>query len=216
MNKFLIVILSCYKNKHLWDKIINRIEDDIIIFCGNEDQEEDFILENKILSLKCRDTYECLPEKIICMLDSILKIDKYKDITHIIKIDDHDTMFDSSTIDKLNDIILNSKSPIDYAGQRFNNSFRASGKWHFNKCSKNSIWDKNEYIGPVVPRIDGGCGYVLSRKSINIINEKYKPCDIDNIYKTHIYEDIMIALILRENNVLPIKIPPIIIGDKSN
>jgi hypothetical protein len=51
---------------------------------------------------------------------------------------------------------------------------------------------------------------------MNIINEKYKQCDIDNIYKTHIYEDIMIALILRENNVLPIKILPIIIGDKSN
>jgi hypothetical protein len=214
MEKILIVVLSCYKNKHLWDNILKRIENNVIIFCGDQQQKEDYILENKILSLKCRDTYECLPEKIICMINSILNIDTFKDITHILKLDDHDTMFNDSTINILNHIIVNSKNSIDYAGQTLYNGYTSNGSWHLNKCSKNSIWAKKKYTGPVVPWIDGGCGYVLSKKSMNIINNKYKPCDIDTVYKTHIYEDIMIALILREKNILPLKIPQIIRGDK--
>lgn len=56
----LVVILSCFKNKHLWEKIINKSINNLIIFCGYPNLESDYLYENKILYLKCEDTYDHL------------------------------------------------------------------------------------------------------------------------------------------------------------
>ena len=50
------------------------------------------------------------------------------------------------------------------------------------------------YAGIYVPWCEGGVGYILSRNAINRLP--------DNInYRDHIYEDVMIAIFLKENNI---------------
>ena len=213
--KPLIVILSCQQNEHLWDELLAR-DKNVIIFCGDETLETDFILDNRILYLKCKDTYDHLPEKVYKMISSILKIPEYNNITHIMKIDDHDTYFNSKT----NNIIKNTvNNHINYCGQTVqqyrkpHNSYRGNNKWHFNKCPKNSIWYNFPYLGEYTPWVDGGCGYILSRKSMNLIKDNFKD-DVSQIYKNHIYEDLMIGLVLRKYKIYPIKVNKLISGDK--
>ena len=56
--------------------------------------------------------------------------------------------------------------------------------------------------------IGGGQGYILSRKAMKIISNYFT--NIEKIFKNHIYEDVMIALILNEHNIKPVKIKQII------
>jgi hypothetical protein len=210
---FLIVILSCYNNRYLWDNLLKYCPDQSIVFYGNEDQCEEFILKDHILSLKCGDTYECLPEKIVCMVHAIRSINQFKDVKHIFKIDDHDTKFDNSLIEKLNCLFSQSLS-LDYAGQLIHSGIGTCRTWHINKCTPTSIWNNKPYDGPYVSWTDGGHGYILSRRSMDIICEKYGPSNIKDIRETHIYEDVMISLILHEKHIFPTQIDAIIVGDK--
>ena len=85
--------------------------------------------------------------------------------------------------------------------------------WHFNKCPENSYWNYKLYKGPYTTWVDGGCGYLLSKKSMNLITEYYDS-NQDDIFKNHIYEDLMIALILFHHNILGTKIEKIIFSPK--
>ena len=202
--RVLPVVMSCVKNKSLWRNILSSHKS-CIIFCAKK-LETDFLLEDRILYLNCRDTYECLPEKIICMINAILKINIFSDVTHIIKIDDHDTHFSNEMDDKIYKCILDT---YDYAGQKIQ---KGSGNrnYHFGKCSNNSFWNTTSYNGEYTDWADGGSGYILSRRAMLIINNKYSIDDINTIYKTHIFEDVMIALILKHANIFPVKIDKII------
>lgn len=206
------VILSCQKNKHLWQNIIKKIPN-CIIFCGIPNLNKNFILKNNILLLKCNDFYEGLPEKIIAMIDSILQIEKFNEYTHIIKIDDHDTKIPENyfeNIEKNFNIISNS----DYCGQNVHNGKYVSRNWHFHKCSSNYRFRFTEYKGIFVPWIDGGCGYILSKNAMYKINSIYNFTNLNNVGLYHIYEDLMIAIILSKFNIYPIKTGKIIHGDK--
>jgi hypothetical protein len=202
----LIVFLSCYKNNHLWNNLLKTVSN-CIIFCGNPDINEEFIFKDKILTLKCPDTYDYLPLKTFLMIKAVLNIPEFNNITHIFKVDDHDTRVDAN----INNAIENipSIAHIDYCGQNINNHYYGNREWHFNKCPLDSIWHNKSYSGPYVPWVDGGCGYILSRKALHLICKE----TIDEV-KEHIYEDLMIALILHSNNIHPIKIQNIISGDK--
>lgn len=210
----LVVVLSCKKNEHLWSEIIDKNINNLIIFCGDPQLESNYLYKNKILYLKCEDTYDYLPTKIYMMIYAILDIDEFSSITHIFKIDDHDTKFEINIIDKIKSVITNN---MDYGGQSVNahnrkkNTFRGKYKWHYKKCPKSSIWYKKPYLGDYVPWCDGGCGYFLSKKSMKLIK-----CSLskEEIHKNHIYEDLMIANILHQHNIEPIKVNNIIIGDK--
>ena len=172
----LIVVLSCKKNEHLWSKIIEKNINNLIIFCGDNELKSNYLYKNKILYLKCEDTYDHLPTKIYMMIEAILDIDEFSSITHIFKLDDHDTNFDINTIDKIKNVITNN---MDYSGQKVNGPYRKNkirkikfirgdDKWHYNKCPKSSIWYNKPYLGDYVPWCDGGCGYILSKKSMKV------------------------------------------------
>lgn len=201
----LVVVLSCNKNKHLWSKIIEKNIDNLIIFCGDPQLKSNYLYKNKILYLKCDDTYDHLPTKIYMMIKAILDI---------FKIDDHDTKFQMNIIDKIKSVITKN---MDYSGQRVfkqckkKNTFQGNNKYHYNKCPKSSIWYNMPYLGDYVPWCDGGCGYILSRKSMKLI--KYSLSNKE-IYKNHIYEDLMIGIVLHQHNIDTIKINNIIIVDK--
>ena len=226
--KPLIVILSCKMHAHLWPELLKKSPDTIIFMC-NPDLNTEYSLDNRILSLKCEDTYDHLPTKVYQMITSILSISEFESITHVFKIDDHDTVFDSDTIGKLSLVLKNRK--MDYCGQNINfmgerlNSYHIVGNafttskvdntWHYNKSPKTSRWYNAPYLGDYAPWIDGGCGYVLSRKAMRLIECTYKG-RMDEIYQHYIYEDLMVALILRKYNIYPQRIDAIIVGDKTD
>ena len=205
-NNVLIVFLSCKKNQHLWDNLLKNIPNSII-FYGDPDLQEEYVLKNQILQLRCEDTYDFLPKKIILMNRAICKIEQFQDITHIFKIDDYDTVVPLNI-----QYTLNSMELFDYCGQRLNGHIYP--RWHFNKVSKDSFWYNKEYNKPEniekIVWFDGGCGYILSKKAmvyVAIENEH-------TIGNNHIYEDTMVSMILRKKNVYPKRIPIIIQGDK--
>tara|TARA_B110000208_G_C11627266_1_gene379505 strand:- start:72 stop:698 length:627 start_codon:yes stop_codon:yes gene_type:complete len=203
----LIVIMSCRKNSHLWNNLKN-CDKTCIIFCGDPSLKTDYVYKNRILYLKCEDTYDHLPTKVYMMIWAILKLGEFSNITHIFKLDDHDTKFSKDLKNK----IINIKSPnTDYCGQLIQNHLPGYRDWHFNKCPTTSIWHNRPYPGDYVPWCDGGCGYLLSRKCMYlIVNSLIK----EKIYTSHIFEDVMIAFILFHHNIHPIKINNIIVGDK--
>ena len=198
----LIVVLSCQKNKHIWSKIINKNIKNLIIFCGDPNLKSNYLYKNNILYLKCEDTYDHLPTKIYMMINAILDIDDFSSITHIFKLDDHDTVFDNNIIKKIKSL---KRENMDYSGQNICDVL--DSKWHYNKCPKSSIWHNKPYSGDYVPWADGGCGYLLSRKSMGLIKNNLSK---NEIYKKHIYEDMMIALVLHNFNISPKKINNII------
>jgi len=198
------------KNKHLWsDKI--KIYNNSLIFVGGSTNTfyDNF---NKVLYLKCNDMYDGLVEKMILMIEHILKLTEFKDITHILKIDDHDTNYNETNIIDLynNEIIINN----DYIGQKIN-KFIPCQIWHYGKVSEESYWYNKPYISKRMSWLDGGCGYILSRKAMEFINKDYNSNNINSLIKEEIYEDITISKILKKNGILPMSCDFKINGDKS-
>ena len=162
------------------------------------------------MQLKCPDTYDYLPMKIYCMLNALKQLESFNNITHIFKIDDLDVKFNDNINEKLIKIpnIMN----INYAGQRLIKNIKdhqVCRTWRFNKCPPTSKWYNKEYDGEYVPWIDGGCGYILSKISIHLIaNED------ESYIQNHIYEDLMVAILLKKYNIIPIGIKQLFRGSR--
>jgi len=177
--------------------------DNIIIFCGKSDRTY-FDKSSKVLYLKCNDFYEGLPEKMICMIDQVLTLECFKDVTHILKVDDHDIDYisDSSCIERLND--RDELWKYDYIGQTLREVPGSGyGGCHFGKVTPGSYWDSRFYTGPFTTWADGGSTYILSRIALEIITMKYQALDIDRLRANEIYEDVMIARILADYGIKP-------------
>ena len=213
--EFLIVVLSCKKNKHLWDDILKQ-GPNIIIFCGDEKTEQ-FRYENRVLYLNCNDNYEGLPEKVICMIDAVLKINIFNNFTHFIKIDDHDAIINYDRVINLSQMYVNGN---DYCGFLISGikqdgtymkpgTFYVNRRYHFNKCSEDSQWNNKEYSGIYAPYAWGGL-YILSRKSLVFINSIYTSNSIEEIRQNHIYEDLLLGITLNRFGIMPKYIPKMI------
>ena len=146
---------------------------------------------SKILSIDCNDKYEGLPEKVLKTFKYIVESNKFDQYTQFIKLDD--------------DMVV--KSPIDYnfiekkhyIGCVHNSYGDAScvRSWHIGKCSKNSLWNDKVYSGEYTPWCKGGHGYIISRYAIETIKD-------DTAYEDHIYEDLYIAILLKNRGIGPI------------
>lgn len=213
--KFLFAILSCRKNKHLWDEILKR-NDNIIIFCGGE-TEGIFRYENRVLYLNCNDFYEGLPEKVICMINAILNMNIFNQYTHLVKIDDHDALLDYNQVINLCQMYVNGNdycgfliSGINKEGTYFKpGTFYVNRRYHFNKCSNDSVWNSKEYSGIYAPYAWGGL-WIVSRKSLVCINSVYSFKDKGEVSENHIYEDLMVGIILNRFGIMPKYIPKMI------
>lgn len=184
----LYIFFSCKKNinksylriKNMMSKL--KLNNYIIVVGSNKDI---YYKEVNLLFINCNDNYEGYPEKIINTYNFI-KTNKFlKHNKYLIKMDD--------------DVII--KKPFDnirlydYCGI-INNDLNISRDWHFNKCSKYSIWNSKKYNGTVVPYCLGGYSYILSFS----ILDYFKNCnDFDN----EIYEDLYVAKILYNNKIFP-------------
>lgn len=222
--RVLTVVLSCHKNKHLWKNILEKGIDDLVIIVGNEGMQiypplstdklnvQDVMrLEGNMLYLGCNDCYEGLPMKIVKMIDFVLHSERFSHITHIIKIDDHDNLFDKQVIQNIH--TLAELRTHDFIGQLLN-SGSGMRNYHIPYVSVNSHWKNKLYEGEITPWLHGGSSYILSRKAMRIINAEYNVRNIDHVNLNEIFEDVMVAKILRKNNIFPKEMNYGVIGDK--
>jgi len=196
----LVVVVSCNKNKHLWPIILERKVENLVILCGGCET----YLESNILHLNCSDLYEGLPEKMICAIDFILKCPKFKSVTHILKVDDHDTMF---TKDTINNIALNHKDILntrEYIGQILWKE--GNFKHHYGKVTPHSYWSNRPFVGPKYEFASGGESYILNRYAMTCINNSYNINNLTYLRNTYILEDVMIGIILKSYNITPYKL----------
>lgn len=208
MNNVLIVFMSCKKNKHLWNNLLNIVPNSIVFYGDTDafnDDDKTFLYNytRRELKLNCQDTYDYLPVKVCLMISAILNIPSFDEYTHILKVDDHDTKIDKNINEKFNNITL-----TDFCGQLLNGINYGSRKWHFYKCPPNSLWYNKEYKGKYQPYLDGGAGYILSKKSMNIVYNELN--DMYDVHHNFIFEDVMIAMILHKNRIFPTQINNII------
>lgn len=194
MINLLVVVLSCAKNKKLWQKIIDRGVPNLIILCGGAEETR---LEHNVLHLKCCDAYEGLPEKMICAINFIVKSEKFKEITHILKADDYDTIFTKNQIEYICSKYDNFLNINDYVGQNLI-SGQGDRKYHYGKVSKGCVWDNKPYTGIYNPWLGGGETYILSRLAMMFI-----AAEVNNVESYGPFEDLMMANILIKHDIHP-------------
>jgi len=175
-------------------KDINNIlkKKNIIFVISNPNIDDEYTFKNNILTIKCNNTFDYLQFKTFFTFQTILQIKELNMYTHIVKINYNKNLnvYISPTItsDKLKD--------INYCGKKLNTVIERD--WHFDKCPIYSSWYEKKYDGKCVPYIDGNSGYILSRHSLILIcREKFKEI------KNHIYDDLMISIILSKHNITP-------------
>lgn len=221
--KLLTVFLSCAKEAHLWagwaekHKLTNA-GSDYIILCGDTMLQEDYVVKtdckNKftVLYLKCPDTYENLPHKMICAFHAIYNCDIFNEYSHIWKCDPIDTWNNQGRLDKVFDHINyeeKGSEPLDYGGKKLGPGIKQDREYHYGKVTPNSYWDDKPYGGSYKDYILGGsdngaAGYILSRKSLHCITNYFHPHQREVIYAQHIYEDLMLSLILDKFSIKPV------------
>ena len=162
-----------------------KLDDDYIIVRGGA-SETRYNNTTHILDIECNDKYEGLPEKVLKTFKFVINNSEFESYSHFVKLDD-----DMNIIKILDHSIL---EQIEYAGKV--NPYPGSRNWHIGRCSKDCKFNNIPYTGIFVPWCEGGVGYILSRNAISRLPNNIK-------YEDHIYEDVMIAIFLRENNVLP-------------
>jgi len=208
--KILLLRVSCQKEKHLWTKF-RKHKFDQVILCGDPNLNSKYKLEGDVLYLKCRDTYDALPEKMIAALNAVMMIQEFSDVNRFVKLDSDNSVRSSFKI-RNNIVVLNNH----YVGQRIwwmKNHENPRG-YHFGRVPKDSYWYNRKYKGEMYPYADGGCSYILSRKAVKCITNEYGLDDLDEVYHNHIYEDMMIGLILKKYGITPRKANYFISGDK--
>lgn len=203
MIKVLTVILSCEKNMHLWPSLLNKNIDNLLIICGKSlDENYIFDCNDQILYVNCNDGYEGLPEKMIYAYNAIRGYKKFDSITHILKIDDHDTIVSKEVIDNIE---INGQDCLNrrhYVGQHIYGA--CMGGHHIGRCGT-SPWNNRLYEGENGMYASGGYSYILSRNALNIICNTYTYSDKERIRKEHIYEDLMVAMILKRSEIFPVQ-----------
>jgi hypothetical protein len=202
------IIVSCKKNINLWNQILKN-NTNSIIFYGDDSLKENYSYneETRILALKCSDFYEGLPEKMIAVINSILEMEQFSKIQYILKVDDHDMIKKTINLEGIR-FHLEKNNNFHYIGNRVirvNELTKVNRNWHFGKCSPGSFWENQPYTGIYTTWADGGAGYILSRTAMEKISSVYNFNNIYNVKKIHIFEDLMIALILKQFNIIPIK-----------
>lgn len=184
-----LMILNCIRYAHRREAQKEWLKDIIIPYyhiIGNPTLETEYSVdqENKIIYVKCEDTYEALFKKTYLGVKTLLNL--YPDIQYIYKTDD-DTKCNVENFYRLPNIIQG----YDYAGQIIKTDT------HYSTYHYPYVDDKYKY--PLLvenPEFCAGFFYVLSRKAINILLEnKY-------IFNYEIaFEDYEIGKIMHNNKL---------------
>ena len=193
MNNILYIFISHQNNiNNIYDRINNMMDShnntNYIVVKGG-DISNNYNPDSKTLSINCNDKYEGLPEKVLKTYKYIVDSSNFDEYSHFIKLDD------DMVIKKL--IEYNDIKELNYGGVIHNSE--GDRRWHIGRCSPTSYFNNNKYSGIYVTWSKGGYGYIISRNAMNLIKN-------DSTYKNVIYEDLYIAILLKNNNISPIDI----------
>lgn len=192
-SKFFMGILSCKKyEKRRQAQDLTKCPYEYRYFIGDEtltDYVED--IDNKIVYVPCKDTYEELTTKVYHMMKWIYT--NRKDIRYVIKTDD-DIRFNFERLKMDASYIL--QNQYDYAGVKV--KARKSSSYHQGKVDDETL--NNTVVKlPKTYFCPGGC-YFVSSKSLKIL--------VDNLLKDcTIYEDQSVGYCLSKFKIFPQHIP---------
>ena len=180
----LYVFITHQKNlNNCYDRISEMMKDDFVVVQGGFIKDE-YNEDTKVLNLNCNDGYAGLPEKVMKTFHFLISDERFNQYTHFCKLDD-----DMNVIKRFDDIKSDYMGNVHYGdGNR---------QWHIGRCG--NFWDKVPYLGEFTPWCMGGYGYVVSRSAL----EKSLP---NFNYLDHIYEDLYMAIILRNVGIIPSQI----------
>ncbi|KAH8059904.1 hypothetical protein JL720_13714 [Aureococcus anophagefferens] len=182
-----MVVISCRKNEAAWPGIRKRLaarrpapaervartrtpsQVPHVILVGDATIPALRGAARNVLALRCDDSYEGLPEKIIFAAHAVRRLDRFARFTHALKIDDHDAAVDADAFGRLHAHILKPAAQWDFVGQRVIRSYAGNRRWHFDKVSRDSSWHERPYVGPYLPWADGAASYVLSARSMDVL-----------------------------------------------
>lgn len=193
----LFVCISCKKNEnkhnHIRYMYYSMGVENYIIVIGDPTLQQMYIYDNesRVLTLKCEDSYEALPCKIVSMCKAVKDL---FDPKYIVKVDDDVVLKDISFL-----------RGCEYGGLPYTTKIDTVHTWHMNKCSDTSKnvpfvvgdWIKRNGLVDVneISYACGGSTYVLGRKAIHILTTCFSLCE------THMYEDMFVGYILYTNGI---------------
>jgi hypothetical protein len=219
--KFFYVIVTCsgrkddlissLKESPLWDNIL--ITTDI----GNEKQtnvpDRSYNEEDHLLTVNVTDEYDMRPFIVLHAYQYIQENMTEFDFTHLVKLNDKDTRVNQ--LDKLDERLLTQpefgemKEPDKeelvthhYIGERI--QVKVNPTFHYKVVKEHSSWHERPYNGEMAVYADGGISlYAITRVALEHIYNYTSPLNPENISRTYIFEDLMIALILKHYMMFP-------------
>ena len=219
--KFFYVIITCsgrkddvvssLKESPLWDNIL--VATDI----GSEKQENvsdrSYNEDEHLLTVNVTDEYDMRPFLVLHTYQYIQESMSERDFTHLVKLNDRDSRVNQ--LDKLDERLLSQpefgemKEPdkselvtYDYIGERI--LVKVNPTFHYKVVKEHSSWHERPYNGEIAVYADGGISlYVLTRVALENIYKYTSPLNPENISRTYIFEDLMIALILKRYMMFP-------------
>ena len=196
----LIIRLSCQVEREKWPKLLKQTKLNQIIIYGDEDLKTNYKLEGKYLALKCKDDWEHLPEKMILAYKAISEIEEFRKYDYYVKVDSN---YDPNRV-----VWPITRKTIKTMPESWGSVYSGppgKGDYHLTKdLGPESYWHKRLYKSPWPRnRLNGGMGYGLSRRCLNIIAEFYDWTSSVRINREHIYEDVMVSHLLEKAGIFP-------------
>jgi glycosyltransferase involved in cell wall biosynthesis len=194
----IFLVMSCRGNSERINAVRRQYENslsrnDLVLFVvGGADH--DGISDESMLSLSCGDLYENLPKKVYRAIRFCVQNLRFR---RIVKVDD-DIFINFSKFYS----IVNPGFRHPYYGRR-NPPVAGTAlnhKYHFGRISEAHKYHNKEFPLPKGIQWNSGGMYVLDHKSASVVSNYENTEWIDS----HLYEDVMIYMILNENGIAPV------------
>lgn len=219
--RLLVLVLSCASHADLWPAKLEAFPDTVIAV-GDPELKTDYELKDGILRLRCSDQYDALPEKVVYAIHAILRLPDFRTVTHLLKTDDHDNSYTATDIERVagySELREHHYMGVMIHGEKECEEIMTTDaynvrQYHFGKVSETSRWHNRPYTGEYVPWADGGQGYVVDRVAMRCINRQRNLRTISQVRDEEVFEDVMVAKLLRNFGILPAKALKLIEGDE--
>lgn len=212
--KFFYVIVTCsgrkddvvslLKESPLWDNIL--ITTDIGSDTQDNIPERSYNEQDHLLTVNVTDEYDMRPFLVLHTYQYIQENMTDNDFTHLIKLNDRDTRI--TQLDNLEQRLLSQPEfaeAHDYIGERI--LVKVNPTFHYKIVKEHSNWHERPYNGEIAVYADGSISmYALTRAALKNIYKYTSPINSDNISRTYIFDDLMIALILKRYMMFPKKV----------
>ena len=126
----LFIRVSCQKEEGIWNKLRRNPFPQVIIV-GDPKLKQNYKLVDDVLYLKCRDSYDALPEKMIAAFNAVLEIPEFSRFDRFLKLDADNRIRNSCKVN--NDKIIEAN---DYVGQKIwtLKGYENPRTYHFRRC----------------------------------------------------------------------------------